>query len=352
MKDEADLLEAMVSIPSPSGAEAPLVACLEETLPDLGYRVAVDEVGNLYASRGSGRPVLMFLGHIDTVPGEIPVVRSATHLAGRGSVDAKGSLAAALVAGAALPEPHGTLVVVGAVGEEADSRGARHLLLGPSPDFLIVGEPGGWEAVTIAYKGMIQLRFRVDVEAVHGSSPSPSAGDLVVEFAQALRRLVDGRRGDLPFLSPSARVIQLRTEGTPDLDRGEVLVDLRVPPGMDTSVLAAEAEGLVQVGAVEILEAVPPVEVDKRNIVVRALTSSIRTAGGVPVLRRKAGTSDMNLAAGAWGIPMATYGPGDSHLDHSPREVLELAELRRSRGVLEGAFARLLATRPLEPRRR
>ncbi len=347
-----DLLEAMVSIPSPSGGEAHLVACLEETLQDLGYRIAVDEVGNLCASRGSGRPVLMFLGHVDTVPGQIPVVRSATHLAGRGSVDAKGSLAAALAAGAALPEPSGTLIVVGAVGEEADSRGARHLLRGPSPDFLILGEPGGWEAVTIAYKGMIRLRFRVEVEAVHGSSPSPSAGDLVVDFAHALRRLVDDRRGDMPFLSPSVRVIQLKTDGTPDLDGGEVLVDLRVPPGMDVRALAAGAQGLVGVGGVEVLEAVPPVEVDNRNTVVRALTSSIRASGGVPCLRRKAGTSDMNLAAGAWAIPMATYGPGDSHLDHSPREALEIADLRRSRGVLEGAFTRLLATRPLEPPRR
>jgi len=34
----------------------------------------------------------------------------------------------------------------------------------------------------------------------------------------------------------------------------------------------------------------------------------------------------MNLYAGAWDCPMATYGPGDSDLDHAPDERLSLDE--------------------------
>lgn len=43
----------------------------------------------------------------------------------------------------------------------------------------------------------------------------------------------------------------------------------------------------------------------------------------------------MNLYAGAWDCPMATYGPGDSELDHAPNEHLDLGEFERATSVLE-----------------
>ena len=42
----------------------------------------------------------------------------------------------------------------------------------------------------------------------------------------------------------------------------------------------------------------------------------------------------MNLYAGAWDCPMATYGPGDSDLDHAPDERLSLDEFDASIDVL------------------
>jgi LysW-gamma-L-lysine carboxypeptidase len=53
----------------------------------------------------------------------------------------------------------------------------------------------------------------------------------------------------------------------------------------------------------------------------------------------------MNLAVPAWDCPAAAYGPGDSHLDHTDAESLEIEEFRRSVGVLEDAFT-LLAAQP------
>ncbi len=341
MRDEADLLEAMVSIPSPSGREGAVAAYLEGILPSLGYRVTIDTVGSVIASRGAGRPQVMYLGHMDTVPGDLPVVRREGRLHGRGSVDAKGCLAAALAAGANLPEVRGTLTIVGAVGEEADSRGARHLLGGPPADFLIVGEPGGWDRVTIAYKGLLRLRYRVEVEATHGSAPTPSAGDLAVEFAAAVRRTMDAKRGPSPLLSPTAKTVHLETGTTEGRDRAEVRFEVRVPPDVDPGALVEALVSHVQGGRLEVVESVPPVEVDRGNAVVRALNASIRALGGIPAAKRKAGTSDMNLAAQVWAVPMATYGPGDSHLDHGPAEAMDLRDLGQARRVLQLAFARL-----------
>ena len=78
-----------------------------------------------------------------------------------------------------------------------------------------------------------------------------------------------------------------------------------------------------------------------RTPVARAFRAAIRQAGGDPRPLRKTGTADMNIYAGAWDCPMATYGPGDSDLDHAPNEHLELSELDRAVSVLETVAAEL-----------
>jgi len=79
-----------------------------------------------------------------------------------------------------------------------------------------------------------------------------------------------------------------------------------------------------------------------RTSVARALRAAIRGSGDEPRLVCKTGTSDMNIYAGAWECPMATYGPGDSTLDHTPEERLSLAAFDRSITVLESTAGRLL----------
>ena len=73
----------------------------------------------------------------------------------------------------------------------------------------------------------------------------------------------------------------------------------------------------------------------------RALVSGIQGEGGQPTLRKKSGTSDMNLAVPVWRCPTAAYGPGDAHLDHTDGERLSLEELRASAKVLRHAFETL-----------
>jgi LysW-gamma-L-lysine carboxypeptidase len=49
----------------------------------------------------------------------------------------------------------------------------------------------------------------------------------------------------------------------------------------------------------------------------------------------------MNVVGPAWGCPILAYGPGDSALDHTPREHISLAEYGRAIAVLKDALARL-----------
>jgi len=55
----------------------------------------------------------------------------------------------------------------------------------------------------------------------------------------------------------------------------------------------------------------------------------------------KTGTSDMNILAPAWGCSTLAYGPGDSRLDHTPGEAIDLNEFEHGVDVLTAALRQL-----------
>ncbi|MFI4882247.1 MAG: acetyl-lysine deacetylase, partial [Phycisphaerales bacterium JB064] len=75
-QDAITLLQELVGTPSVSGDEHAAVQTLVQRMTQLGYRARVDEAGNAVGVIGSEDPhavEIMLLGHIDTVPGHIPV---------------------------------------------------------------------------------------------------------------------------------------------------------------------------------------------------------------------------------------------------------------------------------------
>ncbi|HRQ72595.1 MAG TPA: M20/M25/M40 family metallo-hydrolase, partial [Phycisphaerales bacterium] len=80
---------------------------------------------------------------------------------------------------------------------------------------------------------------------------------------------------------------------------------------------------------------------DRGSPVVRALNAGVRALGARPRLLLKTGTSDMNVVAPAWRCPIAAYGPGDSSLDHTPDEHVEIDAFVRSIRVLTHALPAL-----------
>ncbi len=60
------------------------------------------------------------------------------------------------------------------------------------------------------------------------------------------------------------------------------------------------------------------------------------------MLLRKTGTGDMNLLGATTRIPVVTYGPGDSSLDHTSEEYVDLDEYRNSIKILCQGMRRTL----------
>jgi [amino group carrier protein]-lysine/ornithine hydrolase len=342
--DEVAVLERLVRRYSPSGREAAAVREFVRVARKLGYVTRTDAAGNGIARRGRGRPRLLFLGHIDTVEGRLPVRRRAGRLSGRGTVDAKGPLAAALLAGQGVTGP-GEYCVVAAVGEETDSRGARHLLRRLRPEAVIAGEPSGWDGVTIGYKGELRVAQTFRGRRTHFSSPLPTATDRALEWVGATRAFVAERATDSRFRSLSAKVVGFESRYRGDAETARVEVDFRLPPSLSTGELLRAMPKAAGAAPPAISIRVEPIEVDRSNPVVTSLLDGIRAAGGRPTLWRKSGTSDLNLVVPAWRVPGAAYGPGEAHLDHSDRESIREADLRRSVLVLREAIVRLRAGR-------
>src|SRR3989454_574579 len=223
--------------------------------------------------------------------------------------------------------------------------GVGHLIPRHRPDFLLVGEPSGWSGVTIGYKGNMSLVLKFAGERTHLSSPEPTTVEVAMAFLDRLRAFAEARRDESGFRSLTVKVHSIETTRKGSAEHVHVGVNLRLPPGVDTDDVITFLNESGVAGRAEVVDRSEAVEVDPRNVVVRALCAGIRREGAQPTLLRKLGTSDMNLAVPAWGSPAAAYGPGDSHLDHTDAESLELEEFRRSIAVLRDTFT-LLAAQP------
>ena len=325
--DEGDALLRLLRPYSPTGREAGAVREFVRLARELGYSARIDAAGNGLARVGTGRPRVLFLGHIDTVPGRRPVRRSRGRVFGRGAVDAKGPLVAALLAGSGFAGP-GTLEVIAAVGEETDSRGARHLLARRGVDAVIAGEPSRWDGVTVGYKGDLRVDVSFRGRRTHYSSPQPTTTDLALGWAGAVRAWVASHRTDSPFRSLSMKVLRSESLGDGDAESVRLTVDLRLPPGATTTSALKELPREPGRPRVTVTIRIEPIEATRESPVVRALEAGVRAAGGRPTLWRKGGTSDWNLVGPAWGVPGAAYGPGDPHLDHTASESVSERDLR------------------------
>ena len=345
----ARLLESLVRVPSFSGEEQDAVRLLVREMSQLGFEARIDEAGNAVGEIGDGPCHVALVGHIDTVPGTIPVRVEDGVLHGRGAVDAKGPLVAFVVAAArAASSGLLRLSVVGCVEEEApSSKGARHLARGPAPDFLVVGEPSAWDGVTLGYKGYLRARLVLEGEGAH------TAHDTLTLPARAcaLWQRIESAAGEYaPADAPAFErllpaLIDLRCENDGLYTRATLDLSLRLPPQLGPELAAAWLREIAPEAEMQLLA--PPVPAwsgPRTSPLARAFGRSILERGGRPRFQRKTGTADLNLLAPAFDCPALAYGPGDAALDHSPRERVVISEVMRAIQVLEGALLACAAT--------
>lgn len=340
-------LQGLVGIYSPTGQECTAVDWLTERMCSLGAsRAFIDGAGNAVGQWGTGSRQIVLLGHIDTVPGEMPVKMEDGFLYGRGAVDAKGALACFVDAAAAVGAADGwQIVVIGAIDEEGESRGAWYAAPHFTPEYAVVGEPNHWNRVALGYKGSAWAILTARCRQTHTAHEAESACEMAVAAWLKVKAFADEFNADRDKAF-DALLVTLRgmESGTDDLEQwASVRIGARLPLGFNPEDWYTRLTEIAQGIVVEPLgTAIPAWKCDKNTPLVRAMLSSIRAAGGTPSFVYKTGTADLNIVAPRWGCPSAVYGPGDSALDHTPNECLSLGEYEQAVNVLSTALHSLM----------
>lgn len=338
------LLEGLVRIPSPSYQEAQAVAYLVDWLAAAGYAQAfVDAAGNAVGIIGSGNRDVVLLGHIDTFGGFPDARREGRRLYGRGTVDAKGALCAFAVAGArAVLPPDVRLIVIGAVEEECPtSKGARYAATQYQPTACLIGEPSNWDRITLGYKGRLVLTWAWRGALAHSAAETLSPAEEAVTYWHAVKAAAAAFNADKPrvFERLDTTLQELNTGQDGAYGWANAVIGFRLPPTLtpqDVLAMLPSTNASITPFAQEVT-----VTAERDTPLSRALRGGIRAEGGTPAFVYKTGTSDMNVVAPLWQCPIAAYGAGDSALDHTPDEHIDLDEYLRSVRVLQHALERL-----------
>jgi len=335
--DNVSFLKDLLNIYSPSGEEKDISNYLCEKLNSLGFNTYCDEVGNVIAKIGSGKPDIILLGHIDTVKGFIDVKEIDGKIYGRGSVDAKGPYSAFLCAVNEIKDIlNKSVTIIGTIQEEERSKGARYIVDRYSPDYAVIGEPSGTSGITLGYKGNLEVEYSLKKEMVHYSGKDLTAAENGIYFWNKIENFCTNHsKGKKIFDALIPSLISINSLND-DYTQGVVIeLDVRTPVDFDIERLKDWITSNKGEGEVKFIDFRPPVRSSKNNKLIRSFIKSIRKHGGEPVFKLKTGTSDMNVVAEKWTCPIIAYGPGESSLDHTPNEHISIEEYLKAIEILK-----------------
>ncbi len=202
-----ELTRALIARPSVTPEDAGCLELIAARLAPLGFtceRIDGGGVSNLWARRGTARPLLVFAGHTDVVPtGPLdawhsnpfaPTERDGL-LFGRGAADMKASLAAFVTSieafVAAHPNHAGSIALLLTSDEEGDATHGTTLVVetlrarGEALDYCIVGEPTSTATLgdTIKNGRRGSLSGRLTVKGVQGHIAYPQLAKNPIHLA-------------------------------------------------------------------------------------------------------------------------------------------------------------------------
>jgi LysW-gamma-L-lysine carboxypeptidase len=243
-------------------------------------------------------------------------------------------------------------VVIGAVEEERDSEGARFVANQYKPDFAVIGEPNQWDRVALGYKGSAWANVTVTRGQAHTASGEETAAEGAVEVWLKIKAYVDSFNVDKPkaFDKLLLTLRGMESESNDFEQWARLKVGVRLPvevspedwyEKLNEIISDSHLRGDCHLTVEPVGFAIPAWGCEKNTPLVRAFLSGIRSQGGEPRFVYKTGTADLNIVAPVWKCPAVVYGPGDSALDHTPNEHINLDDYKKAVDVLSAALEKL-----------
>jgi acetylornithine deacetylase/succinyl-diaminopimelate desuccinylase family protein len=366
--DLVDFCRRLIQTPSVNGMddEVHLAEVIAAEARKLGLVVQI--VGeqpnrpNVIVSTGdSGDTDLLLLGHLDTVPpgdlanwthppfsGEIADGR----IYGRGAIDTKGGMAAAIYALAAVKDQiNGQAQFIGVPDEETGATGtlgikylsARGLLSGKGAIYAYSGSE-----IILGHRGLLRYRLVCTGQAIHTGAfewqEQTSGANAVTGMAHLLLAL---EQINVAFPRSSAPYFErFRTVMTPGTiinggvsvnivpDRCEALIDIRTTPENDPQTIEAlldQAIRQIETPALkfryERLNYIPAVCSDERAPIFSILADLIPQVRGIPAVKTVAGPANEGYLLIEQGIPtVCGFGPTGENA-HAANEYADVGSL-------------------------
>jgi succinyl-diaminopimelate desuccinylase len=374
MKSVLDLTSELVRHASMTPDDAGCQALIADRLARAGFAVEhlrYADVDNLWATHGSGAPVLVFLGHTDVVPPGPPEVWTSPpfeptvrdgRLYGRGSADMKSGVAAMTIMAAEFAGTHpahrGTLALLLTSDEEGAARhGVRRVAeefrrRDQRIDWCVVTEPSSRERlgdlIRVGRRG--SLTGRLVVRGVQGHVAYPDkARNPIHAAAPALAELAATRwdDGDAAFPPTSFQISNIHAgSGADNVIPGELhaVFNFRYAPVSTAESLRERVEAtLHRYGldfAIDWWLSGEPFASREGPLRAAVLAAIQEHCGIVPEMSTGGGTSDGRFIA-PLGAEVVELGPCNSSI-HKVDECVALDELERLPGLFMSITKRLL----------
>lgn len=336
--DKEELLIKMLHIPSTSRHEYRLASYVAFMLQQKGIKTHIDEAGNIVSRIGMGKKKILLLGHIDTVPGNIPFKKEDEKIFARGAVDAKGTYAAFIEASRHfINSTDIEILLVGGVEEEIyTAKGGEFVRENYSADSVIIGEPSNTTKITLGYRGIFRIEISISVFASHSASKDYiSAPDQLIEIYNGLRQHMKSIGVEDISLRETLSWYENHCE------KSKILINFRYSQAVTVEKLESvllEFQNNNPTAVFNVLCAAPAALYSKTTDLAKSFYQVIKSIGKQPTFVAKTGASFMNRLKKSWDCDMIAYGPGDSSLDHTDHEFLSLEDFDLSSKIIIDAL--------------
>jgi succinyl-diaminopimelate desuccinylase len=337
--DLADLLQALIDVPSESQEEGPIADLVEAALRARPH-LQVERHGNTVVARTDlGRAERVVIGgHLDTVPANANMpssrrtVDGEDRVYGLGACDMKGGVAVLLQLAATLSEPTRDVTWFCYEAEEIDSQYNGLRLLAESrpdllaSDFAVLMEPSN-AAVEAGCQGTMRAEVRTRGTRAH-SARSWLGHNAIHDAADVLERLrgYEPRKVDVDGLvyREGLNAVRIRggVAGNVVPDECVVEVNYRFAPSRSGAEAEAHVREVFEGFEVDVVDLAPGA---LPGLTHPAAAAFVAAVGGAP--SPKFGWTDVARFS-ALGVPAVNFGPGDPSLAHTQGEYCPVDDLR------------------------
>lgn len=367
-----DLLQQLIRRPSLTPDDAGCCRLLEAELAPLGFSFEyfdAEGVTNLWASLGSGAPLMILAGHTDVVPtGPLerwssppfePSLRDGL-LYGRGAADMKSGIAAMVCAVQRLLAQgpiRGTLALLITSDEEGAARhGTRHVVeqlraRGLQPDYAIVGEASSFEQlgdrIVVGRRGSLGCNLKVHGRQGHVAYPE-RADNPIHRLLPALTELIQTQwdQGNAFFPPTSLQISNIHSgTGANNVIPGdaELVFNFRYSTEVGADTLKTQVQAILD-------RHCPSYSADwwhsgepfltRRGALIDAAEAAIaEVTGRTPQAFTGGGTSDARFIA-PWGAQTVEIGPINASI-HKLDEHVRVEDLEPLSRIYQGILERL-----------